>query len=405
MIRNPLILIASASVLFGCKQDPFSGDASKFFREPTVKAIVAKVNEEYVDVPDQAKMEQGALAGMLGALDPYSTYMDEKTYKMFSEHTKGKFGGIGVEIAFIDGLLKIISPMDDMPAQRAGIIAGDYITRVNGKDVATIPHGEVIEMIHGEPGTEVELEILRQGEREPLQLKVKRDVVKVNPVKHKIQGDVAYIRLSHFSEVTDARLTEAIQKIRSKLGTALKAVLIDLRNNPGGTLEQSVAVCNLFLDKGIIVQVRGRKPDSHKVFNAEGKDLLAGVRVGILINEGSASASEIMAAALRDNGRATVLGTKSYGKGSVQGVFRIKGMGAVKLTIARFYTPKNEEIQSKGVKPDVEIKVSREEFLARMAKKAAQKKLPSSEPDIGDDPQVQQAISYLTGTGAVEKKS
>jgi len=391
--------------LSACKQTPFSDDASAFFKEPVVKAIVQKVRDEYVEVPDEGKMEQGALEGMLGALDPYSTYMDEKTYKIFADHTRGKFGGIGIEIAFIDGYLKVISPMDDMPAQKAGILAGDIITHVDGKNISTIAHGKVIEMIHGEPGTEVELEIVRDGEREPLHIKVKRDTVKVNPVKYKIQGQIAFIRLSHFSEVTDVRLTEAIKAIHSKSGGSLKGVILDLRNNPGGTLEQSVAVCNLFLEKGIIVQVRGRAADSHKVYNAEGKDLLKGLPLAVLVNEGSASASEIVAAALRDNGRAILMGTKTYGKGSVQGVFRITNMGAVKLTIARFFTPKNEEIQEKGVKPDIEIKVAREEYLIRMAKKEAAKKLPTSELDIADDPQVQKAISIMNARSVLGKQS
>lgn len=384
------ILTATTILLMGCRDSTTDSRSDIQFSEPLIAKTLERVRQEYVEKPDEKKMLEGALNGMLMALDPYSTFLNPESYKIYTQSHKGEFGGLGIEVLFSDGMLKVISPMDDMPAQKAGIKPGDIITHVDNMAIAGLAPEEALKRLHGKPGTSVSLKINR-GRAAPFIVKVTRDHIIYNPVKHRTEGNIGYIRISYFNEQTTEKLKAALSAIQKSLGKGQQGLILDLRNNPGGSLDEAVSVSSLFLDSGTIVQIKGRNPAQNQTHKATGKDLLKGLPIAILINEGSASASEIVAAALRDNHRAVLVGEKSFGKGSVQALYALDTYGGIKITIARFYTPKGEEIQGRGIQPDVLLTVKPLECL----------KEPGKETNA-DDIQLQRAIDLLKGLWAVK---
>jgi carboxyl-terminal processing protease len=382
--------MTSTLLLASCRDSTTDSQSGILFSETLIAKTLERVRHEYVEKPDEKKMLEGALNGMLMALDPYSCFLNPESYKIYTQSTKGEFGGLGMEVLLIDGVLKVISPMDDMPAQKAGIKPGDMITHVDSIPIAGLAPEDVLKRLHGKPGTSVSLKINR-GTATPFTVKITRDLIIVNPVKYRTEGPIGYIRVSYFNDLTTEKLTAAIQAIQKVLAKSLRGVVLDLRNNPGGTLEQAVSVSNLFLDSGAIVHVKGRNAIHNQTFTAKGKDLLKDIPLAILINQGSASASEIVAAALRDNHRAVLIGEKTFGKGSVQALYALENYGGIKITIARFYTPKGEEIQGKGIQPDI--------FLTLTPPEPVKDPATDAKPD---DKQLQRAIDLLHGLWAVK---
>jgi len=317
--------------------------------------VMERTKAGYVeDVNDQELIEQ-ALNGMLSSLDPHSSYLDAQSYKYMSEQTKGKFGGLGIEVTMDNGLVKVVSPIDDTPAAKAGFKAGDYITHIDGETVIGLNLNEAVSKMRGKIGTKVKLSVRREGEK-PFDVVIKRQEIKIQSVKTDIKGDdILYIRISSFTEENDKAIVKAFNETQKKLKDKLSGIIIDVRNNPGGLLDQAVAVSDLFLDKGEIVSTRSRDEKDTVKFSAEAGDISNGLPIVVLINEGSASASEIVAGALQDHHRAIILGQKSFGKGSVQTVIPLGDFGAMRITTARYYTPSGRSIQAKGIEPDIEV--------------------------------------------------
>jgi carboxyl-terminal processing protease len=342
---------------------PQAGSSDTFRQLKLFGDVFERVRAEYVEeVTDEALIES-AINGMLTALDPHSGYLDAKKYRDMQVQTKGEFGGLGIEVTMEDGLVKVVSPIDDTPAHRAGIQAGDVITHINSEPVLGMSLAEAVERMRGPVDTSIALTLRRPGREEPLDVSMARAVITISPVRWRAEGDIAYLRVTAFNEQTEANLRTAIEDLQSQLGPSLKGVVLDLRNNPGGLLEQAVAVADVFLDRGEIVSTRGRRAENIQRFNARRGDLVDGRPMVVLINGGSASASEIVAGALQDHDRAIVMGTPSFGKGSVQTIMPLPGHGAIRLTTARYYTPAGTSIQAKGIVPDIEVQQSRVEVI------------------------------------------
>lgn len=320
--------------------------------------VLDRIRTDYVEQPDENKLIEAAINGMLSSLDPHSEYMNPKSYKEMQTTTRGEFGGLGIEVTMEDGLVKVVTPIDDTPASRAGIRAGDFITALDGNTVQGLQLNQVVDKIKGPVNTEITLTIKRAGVTDPLQIKLVRALIQINPIKWHTEGDVGYVKLSQFNEHAYERLKDAIQKATTTIGAdKVKGWILDLRNDPGGLLDQAIQVSNAFLDKGEIVSTRGRNADESQRFTARpGGDLTGGKPLIVLINGGSASSSEIVAGALQDHRRATILGTRSFGKASVQTIIPIgPNGGALRLTTARYYTPSGRSIQAKGIEPDIEV--------------------------------------------------
>ncbi|MFM8746064.1 MAG: S41 family peptidase [Aestuariivirga sp.] len=317
--------------------------------------VFDRVRADYVEDPDEQKMIEAAINGMLASLDPHSSYMNKKQFQDMSVQTRGEFGGLGIEVTMENGLIKVVSPIDDTPASRAGLQANDLIVKIDGTDIQGMTLNEAVDKMRGKVGTDIILTIQRKG-RDAFEQKLTRDRIKVQSVKYSIEGnDIGYIRISSFTEQTQEGLEKAMAHFRTTLGDKVKGYIIDLRNDPGGLLDMAIAVSDTFLDKGEIVSTRGRHADEAQRFNATKGDLAGGKPVVVLINGGSASASEIVAGALQDHKRATVIGTRSFGKGSVQTIIPLGGEGALRLTTARYYTPAGRSIQAKGIDADIVI--------------------------------------------------
>jgi carboxyl-terminal processing protease len=320
--------------------------------------VFEKVRNDYVEKPDDKKMVEAAVSGMLSSLDPHSSYMDAKSFQDMQVQTRGAFGGLGIEVMQEDGLVKVVAPIDDTPAAKAGILSGDLITAINGEAVQGMTLNQAVDKMRGDVNTTVKLTVLRGAKKEKIEVNLTRAVIQIKSVRSRIdQGDIGYIRITQFTEQTFDGLKEALAKIQKELpGDKLKGYVLDLRNNPGGLLDQSVAVVNAFIDHGEIVSTRGRNADETQRYNARPIDLSKGKPVIVLINGGSASASEIVAGALQDHKRATLLGSRSFGKGSVQTIIPLgQNNGALRLTTARYYTPSGRSIQAKGIEPDVQV--------------------------------------------------
>ena len=290
---------------------------------------------------------QSALKGMLSSLDPHSSYLSAKTYIEMQVQTRGEFGGIGLEISMVDGVLKVVSPLDDSPAAKAGLRANDVISRVDNEPIAGLTVEQAVAKMRGLVKTPVTLTIVRKDVERPFDVKVIRDLIRIDPVKERDESDVAYLKITNFNEQIYSRLIMAVKQAKKSIGGKLKGYIIDLRNNPGGLLDQAILVADDFLDDGAIVITKGRNPDDSATGNAHPGDLADGKKLVVLINGGSASASEIVAGALQDHKRAAVIGTRSFGKGSVQTIIPLGNNGAIRLTTARYYTPSNRSIQAK----------------------------------------------------------
>jgi carboxyl-terminal processing protease len=316
--------------------------------------IFSRIKSDYVeDVTDEALLEH-AIRGMLSGLDPHSTYLNADEYNELRIGTSGEFGGLGIQVGMEDGFVKVISPIDDTPAYKAGLESGDLIIRLDDKTVKGMTLNEAVKVMRGKPGTDIELTVVRDGEDKPLKFVVTRDIIKVKSVKNRmLDPGYGYIRISNFQSKTAPQLLDAINKLKEENKAELKGLILDLRNNPGGVLNAAAEVSDMFIDKGKLVYTEGRIDNSHYEYNAKPGDVLDGAPVVVLINGGSASASEIVAGALQDHKRAIVMGSKSFGKGSVQTIQELRSGGAVKITTARYFTPAGRSIQGEGITPDI----------------------------------------------------
>lgn len=326
----------------------------------------AQIKSVYVEEVDDKVLLQGAIRGMLQSLDPHSSFLGEEELKELREGTSGEFGGLGIEVGMEDGFVKVIAPIDDTPAQRAGIQAGDLIIRLNERPVKGLSLHESVQIMRGKVGEPIELTIMREGNGKPFKLTIVRDVIKVKSVKSKVvEKQFGYLRITQFQARTGEYLVSAVEKLNKETANGIKGLVIDLRNNPGGVLQAAVDVSNAFIEDGLIVYTQGREKKPIMSFSADSGDLLDGAPIVVLINGGSASASEIVAGALQDHGRAVIMGSRSFGKGSVQTIMPLPGgMTAVKLTTARYYTPNGRSIQAEGIVPDVvldEVELSKKE--------------------------------------------
>ncbi len=325
--------------------------------------VLERAKMSYVEEVSDKQLIESAINGMLVALDPHSSFLDGQSFKYMNEQTKGKFGGLGIEVTMESGIVKIVSPIDDTPASRAGLKPGDYITAIDGQQVAGMSLNDAVDKMRGKVGSKVKLSIRRINAK-PFDVTLKREEIKIQSVKSDIkQNDVAYIRITSFSEDTDKMVEKALQKAQEKTGNKISGLVLDVRNNPGGLLDQAVSVSDLFLEQGEIVSTRSRNAADTVRYSAKKGDIAKDMPIVVLVNDGSASASEIVAGALQDHKRAVIMGEKTFGKGSVQTVIPLGDYGAMRLTTARYYTPSGRSIQATGIEPDIEVKPAKVEVL------------------------------------------
>jgi len=340
--------------------------------------VFERVRTDYVERPDDNKLIESAINGMLAGLDPHSSYMDAKSYRDMRSGISGTFGGLGMEVTMEDGLVKVVAPIDDSPAAKVGIMANDLISHLNDEPLQGLTLNQAVEKMRGAPNTTVKLRIIRKGVDKPIEISITRDVIRVRSVRASLQGDdIAYLRITQFTEQTTDGVRRAISELSTQAGGNLKGFVVDLRNNPGGLLDQAISVSESFMDRGEIVSTRGRNADTTQRFNARSSDMTKAKPVIVLINGGSASASEIVAGALQDHKRATIIGTRSFGKGSVQTIIPLgSGNGALRLTTARYFTPSGRSIQAKGITPDIEVLQDVPEDLAARTNTRGESSLP-----------------------------
>jgi carboxyl-terminal processing protease len=361
MKRSGLLTVAVVTtvVLFSLRQDvgAATANSAETYKELDLFGeVFSLVRSNYVDDVNDDSLVEGAINGMLTSLDPHSNYLNSKNFNDMKVQTRGEFGGLGIEVSMENGLVKVVSPIDDTPAARAGLKPGDLITHLDGEAVQGLTLPEAVEKMRGPVNSEIKLTIRREG-RDPFDVKLVRATIKIQSVRSHLEGDnIGYVRITTFNEQTDVGLNNAMKNLKQEAGNKLIGVVLDLRNDPGGLLDQAVAVSNAFLDKGEIVSTRGRRSEDAQRYDARaGGDITHGLPVVVLINGGSASASEIVAGALQDHHRAILLGTRSFGKGSVQTIIPLPGHGAMRLTTARYYTPSGRSIQAKGIDPDIVV--------------------------------------------------
>jgi carboxyl-terminal processing protease len=322
----------------------------------TFSDVFGRIKNDYVVEVDDKELIENAIRGMLSGLDPHSSYLDAEQFTELQVGTTGQFGGLGIEVGMENGFVKVIAPIDDTPAQRAGVQAGDLIIRLDDTPVKGMTLGEAVKVMRGKPGSDIELTIVRDGLDKPLNITITRDIIKVKSVKARmLEPGFGYLRISQFQSKTAANLVDAIEGLKKENSGPLEGMVLDLRNNPGGVLNGAVAVSDAFLDKGMIVYTEGRIADSKLRFNATPDDVINGAPLVVLVNQGSASASEIVAGALQDHKRAIIVGSKTFGKGSVQTILPLSSESALKLTTARYYTPSGRSIQAEGITPDIEL--------------------------------------------------
>ena len=318
--------------------------------------VFGRIKQDFVEPVTDKTLLENAIRGMLSGLDPHSTYLDAEGYKDLQVGTTGEFGGLGIEVGMEDGFVKVISPIDETPAMQAGIKAGDLIIRLDGKSVKGMTLHQAVNIMRGKVGTDIILTVVREGKDKPFEITITRDTIKVQSVKGRtLEKGYGYIRISQFQSHTGENLAKQIEKIRDENDGSIKGLVLDLRNNPGGVLNAAVEVSDAFLEKGLIVYTQGRVPDSELKFNATPNELINGAPIVVLVNGGSASASEIVAGALQDHKRAVIMGSRTFGKGSVQTILPLKNNTALKLTTARYFTPSGRSIQAEGIKPDIEL--------------------------------------------------
>jgi len=350
------VMAAGTTAMNIARSAPASASNSELYKQLDLFGeVFERVRTDYVDKPDDSLLVENAINGMLTSLDPHSSYMNAKAFKDMQVQTRGEFGGLGIEVTMENGLVKVVSPIDDTPAAKAGVLSGDLITALDGEQVQGLTLEQAVDKMRGAVKQPITLSILRKGKDAPFDVKVVRDIIKINPVKATADDDVAILRLSAFNEQSNDNLKKAIADMKKQIGPKLKGYVLDLRNNPGGLLDQAIAISDDFLEKGAIVITRGRNDEETQRANAHPGDVTDGAKMVVLINGGSASASEIVAGALQDHKRAQVVGTRSFGKGSVQTIIPLGSNGALRLTTARYYTPANRSIQAKGIVPDFKV--------------------------------------------------
>ncbi|HXC90455.1 MAG TPA: S41 family peptidase [Stellaceae bacterium] len=411
MGRLGLIAATAAAVLaFSLRYDvgvaaPSSSEAYKelnLFGE-----VFEDVRADYAGKVDDDQLVESAINGMLTSLDPHSNYLNTKNFDDMKVQTRGEFGGLGIEVSMENGLVKVVSPIDDTPAAHAGLKPGDMITQIDGQPVQGMTLPQAVEKMRGPINSDIRLTIQRKG-RDPFDVKLTRATIRIQSVRsHLVGDDIGYIRITSFNEQTDVGLNNAMKSIKQQAGNKLRGIVLDLRNNPGGLLDQAVAVSDAFLDKGEIVSTRGRVADDAQRYDARPGDIAAGLPVAVLINGGSASASEIVAGALQDHHRAILLGTRSFGKGSVQTIIPLPGHGAMRLTTARYYTPSGRSIQAKGIEPDIVVEAAKIETPpdkkgAKVAEAAGDKTDDSGDDDASVDPTIMGTAADYQLTRAVD---
>ena len=359
--------------------------------------IFERVRSQYVTEPDEQKLVENAINGMLTSLDPHSSYLNAKDFSDMRVQTRGEFGGLGIEVTMEDELVKVVSPIDDTPASKAGILAGDKIAKIDGENVRGLSLQDAVEKMRGAVNTPIVLTIIREGAKAPLDITIIRAVIQVKAVKfHAVGEDVGYLRITSFTEQTYDNLEAGIKKLREQIGeNKVKGYVLDLRLNPGGLLDQAVSVSDTFLDRGEIVSTRGRNDEETRRYSAKAGDLTNGKPLIVLINGGSASASEIVAGALQDHKRATILGTRSFGKGSVQTIIPLGANGALRLTTALYYTPSGRSIQAKGIEPDIKVEQPLPEELKGKVESRGESELRGHIAGSSEDEQGSGSTAYV----------
>ena len=363
MMRRSL-LGGIAGLLITAVPVPALAESSETYRQLNLFGeVFERVRSDYVEEVTDQELIEAAINGMLSSLDPHSSYLNADTYRVMRETTRGEFGGLGIEVSMENGLVKVIAPIEDTPAFRAGVKPGDLITHLDDEPVLGLTLREAVDKMRGPIDTDITLTVARSGAEKPLKITIRRGIIPVRSVRGRSEGNVGYIRISAFTEQTEPGLKKAIDQIREELGEGMEGLILDLRSNPGGLLEQAIAVSDAFLGQGEIVSTRGRRERDSKRYNARSGDLVDGRPIIVLIDGGSASASEIVAGALQDHRRAIILGTKSFGKGSVQTIVPLAPHGAIRLTTSRYYTPSGRSIQATGIEPDIVVPRARLELL------------------------------------------
>jgi carboxyl-terminal processing protease len=377
-----------AAAMFALPEAKGANDTSAYGQLDLFSNAFERVRANYVRPVKDSELVDAAIQGMVSNLDPHSSYMDAKMYGDMQITTKGQFGGIGIEVTQEDGLIKVISPIDGTPASRAGIKTGDRIAGIDGTSIAGLQLNEAIDKMRGTAGSKITLTILREGEKKPFDVTLVRAIVSVDGASHRREGDIGYVRLPGFNEQTADGLEKAVRDLKKQIGPGIKGYVLDMRNNPGGLLDQAIQVSDDFLGSGEIVSTRGRHAEDTLRYDAKAGDITDGKPIVILINGGTASASEIVSGALQDHKRATVIGLTSFGKGSVQTIIPLgEGRGALRLTTARYYTPSGHSIQAQGIVPDIQVAQGDEANVPKLAR--------PSEADLR---------GHLTGEAAPAKK-
>jgi carboxyl-terminal processing protease len=385
--------LAGALLILPLRQDvgAASTNTAETYKELNVFGdVFEKVRSDYVDEVTDDTLIEGAINGMLTSLDPHSNYLNAKNFSDMKVQTRGEFGGLGIEVSMEAGLVKVVSPIDDTPAAHAGLKPGDLITNIDGSAVQGMTLPEAVEKMRGPINSDITLTIRRKG-RDPFDVKLTRANIKIQSVRSHLEGkDIGYIRVTSFNEQTDDGVNNAMKTLKQEANNKLVGVVLDLRNNPGGLLDQAVSVSDDFLDRGEIVSTRGRRADDAQRYNARPGDIATGLPMAVLINGGSASASEIVAGALQDHHRAILIGTRSFGKGSVQTIIPLAGHGAMRLTTARYYTPSGRSIQAKGIDPDIVVEAAKIEHPAASADSTAKVSDAKSDNTDKDDTATEQ---------------
>ena len=365
MTRRNYSSLGIMVVLGGLVLAPVSApkaDRSETYRQLNLFSdVFTRIRSNYVEEVDDSEMIEAAINGMLTSLDPHSSYLNAERFEDMQVQTKGEFGGLGIEVTMENGLVKVISPIDDTPAHKAGIEAGDFLTALDGEPIMGLTLSEAVDLMRGKPGTPLVVTVARRGEREQFDVEIVRDIIKIKSVRHKAEGKTGYVRITSFNEQTEPGLRKAFKELREEIGEDINGIVLDLRSNPGGLLDQAAAVSDAFLERGEVVQTRGRDPQDIQRYHAQSGDLANGLPIVVLINGGSASASEIVAGALQDYHRALIVGTKSFGKGSVQTIIPLgQENGAM-----RYFTPSGRSIQAEGIEPDVLVEQAKIEKIDR----------------------------------------
>ncbi len=357
-------LAVPAYVVLGQDKSKPANDKSELYQQLNLFGdVLERVRRDYVEPVDEKTLMENAINGMLASLDPHSSYMNPKVYRDMQIQTRGEFGGLGIEVTMENGVIKVVSPIDDTPAAKAGIQSGDLIFALDGEPVQGLTLQEAVEKMRGKVGSTIKISVRRASVKEPFDLSLTRETIKVKSVRYRLEGDVGYIRITSFTEQSTSGMLDAVEKMKKEAGTKLKGFVLDLRNNPGGLLDQAISVSDAFMDKGEIVSVKARKAEDVQRWNAKPGDVANGMPIVVLVNGGSASASEIVAGALQDHRRAIILGTRTFGKGSVQTIMQVTGGGAIRLTTALYFTPSGRSIQKEGIKPDIEVEQAKVETI------------------------------------------